>query len=77
MASVPDATVTAAAQGDYTRLAFRFAGPTTVTPLQQGNRLDLRFSRAADMDIAELRASPPRLVREVRRVSAAGAPVRL
>ncbi len=77
MASVPDATVTVGAQGDYTRLAFRFAGPTTVTPLQQGNRLDLRFSRAADMDIAELRASPPRFVREVRRVSAAGAPVRL
>lgn len=77
MASVPDATVSVGAQTDYTRLAFRFAGPTTVTPLLQGNRLDLRFSRAADMDIAELRATPPRLIREVRRVSAAGAPVRL
>lgn len=77
MASAPDATVTVGAQEDFTRLAFRFAGPTTVTPLLQGNRLDLRFSRAADMDIAELRATPPRLVREVRRVSAAGAPVRL
>ncbi len=77
MASVPNATVTVGAQEDYTRLAFRFAGPTTVTPLQQGNRLDLRFSRAADIDIAELRAAPPRFVREVRRVSAAGAPVRL
>jgi hypothetical protein len=62
---------------DYTRLAFRFAGATTVTPIQQGNRLDLRFSRAADIDIAELRATPPRFVREVRRISAAGAPVRL
>lgn len=77
MASIPDATVTVGAQEDYTRLAFRFAGPTTVTPLLQGNRLDLRFSRAADIDIAELRATPPRLVREIRRVSAAGAPVRL
>lgn len=77
MASIPDATVTVGAQQDYTRLAFRFAGPTTVTPLLQGNRLDLRFSRAADMDIAELRATPPRLIREVRRVSAAGQPVRL
>jgi tetratricopeptide (TPR) repeat protein len=77
MASVPNATVTVGAQQDFTRLAFRFAGPTTVTPLLQGNRLDLRFSRAADIDIAELRATPPRLVREVRRVSAAGAPVRL
>jgi len=77
MASVPDATVSVGAQQDYTRLAFRFAGPTTVTPLLQGNRLDLRFSRAADMDIAELRATPPRLIREVRRVSAPGQPVRL
>ena len=64
-------------QEDYTRLVFRFASATTVTPLLQGNRLDLRFSRAADIDIAELRATPPRLVREVRRTSAAGAPVRL
>lgn len=48
-----------------------------MTPLLQGSRLDLRFSRAADMDIAELRATPPRFVREVRRVSAAGAAVRL
>jgi hypothetical protein len=75
--TVPDATVTVGVQQEYTRLAFRFVGATTVTPLQQGNRLDLRFSRAADIDIAELRASPPRFVREIRRVSAAGAPVRL
>ncbi len=77
MASVPSATVTVGMQDDFTRLAFRFAGATTVTPLLQGNRLDLRFSRAADVDIAELRANPPRYVREVRRVSAAGQPVRL
>ncbi|OQW62148.1 MAG: hypothetical protein A4S17_08935 [Proteobacteria bacterium HN_bin10] len=77
MASLPTATVTVGAQPDFTRLAFRFAGPTTVTPLLQGGRLDLRFSRAADIDIAELRATPPRFVREVRRINAAGAPVRL
>jgi len=74
---VPTATVSAAAQEDYTRLAFAFQSATTVTPLLQGNRLELRFSRAADIDIAELRASPPAFVREVRRTSAAGAPVRL
>ena len=77
MASVPSATVTVGAQEEYTRLAFRFEGATTVTPLQQGSRLELRFSRAADIDIAELRATPPRFVRDVRRTSAAGAPVRL
>ncbi len=77
MASVPSATVSVGLQDTYTRLAFRFQGATTVTPTLQGNRLDLRFSRAADIDIAELRANPPRYVREIRRVSAAGAPVRL
>lgn len=42
-----------------------------------GNHLELRFSRAADLDIAELRAQPPRFVREVRKLSAAGQPVRV
>jgi len=77
MAAAPSATVSVGVQETYTRLVFRFADATTVTPLLQGNRLDLRFSRAADIDIAELRSTPPRLVREVRRTSAAGAPVRL
>lgn len=77
MASVPTATVRVGVQEQYTRLAFQFQDATTVTPLAQGSRLELRFSRAADIDIAELRATPPRYVREIRRVSAAGAPVRL
>jgi hypothetical protein len=77
MASVPSATVGVGVQEEYTRLSFRFQGATTVTPLLQGDRLDLRFSRAADIDISELRSTPPRLVREARRVSADGAPVRL
>jgi len=77
MASEPTATVSVGVQEHTTRLVFRFAAATAVTPHQQGNRLDLRFSRAADIDLAELRATPPRLVREVRRVSVAGAPVRL
>lgn len=77
LAPAPSATVSVGAQDDFTRLAFRFAGATTVTPSLAGNRLELRFSRAADIDLAELRANPPRFVREVRRVSAAGAPLRL
>ncbi|MBY0563430.1 MAG: hypothetical protein K2P58_04505 [Hyphomonadaceae bacterium] len=76
-ADAPTATVRVGVQDEYTRLSFRFAAPTTVTPLLDGNRLDLRFSRAADIDLAELRSTPPRLVREVRRTSPAGAAVRL
>lgn len=71
------ATVDVGVQDAYTRLAFRFEAPTTVTPVLQGNRLELRFSRAADIDLAEIRSTLPRYVREVRRISVAGAPVRL
>ncbi|MDX2276246.1 MAG: hypothetical protein NW206_12415 [Hyphomonadaceae bacterium] len=73
----PTATVSFGVQENYTRIAFRFQGPTTVTPTMEGNRLELRFSRAADLDIAEMRGSPPRFVREVRKLSAAGQPVRV
>jgi tetratricopeptide (TPR) repeat protein len=69
--------VSVGVQPEYTRLAFRFQGPTTVTPSMQGNRLELRFSRAADLDIAELRASLPRHVTDVRRLSNPGQPVRV
>ena len=73
----PTATVRVAQREDYTRMVFSFAGATTLVPVLQNNRLELRFSRGADIDIAELRAAPPRYVTEVRRLSAPGAPVRL
>ncbi|MGE0046898.1 MAG: hypothetical protein AB7T08_14165, partial [Hyphomonadaceae bacterium] len=62
---------------EYTRLAFRFPGATTVIPMQTGDRLELRFSRAADIDLAEFRAAPPRYVREARLVSREGQNVRI
>jgi hypothetical protein len=78
MAIRADATVRVGVQEKYTRLAFSFAGPTTVTPLLQGNRLDLRFSRAADIDIADCARTPPRsMCARCAVSSAAGAPVRL
>ena len=77
MTPAPTATVSAGVQNTYTRLAFQFQGAASVTPTLTGNHLDLRFSRGADMDIADLRATPPHLVRDVRKLSAAGAPVHL
>ncbi|MGE0830514.1 MAG: hypothetical protein AB7O04_14340, partial [Hyphomonadaceae bacterium] len=62
---------------DFTRLSIRWPQATTVLPRQNGAQLELRFSRAADLDIAELRAAPPRFVREARLVSREGQPVRL
>src|SRR4029079_15269180 len=38
---------------------------------------DLRFSRAADIDLSDLRATPPRLLRDIRRVGGASAPLGL
>jgi len=77
MDPAPTAAVRVGLTDTYTRLSFEFAGPTTVSDAQQGDRLDLRFSRAADMDLAEVRASPPRYVTAIRRVSASGQPLRL
>ncbi len=78
LAPAATATVTAGVQPQYTRLVFRFDGAgAAVTPQLASNRLDLRFSRAADIDLSDLRAAPPHLMRDIRRVSAAGAPLRL
>lgn len=60
---------------DLTRLMFDWPGGATVTPVVTGDGLDLRFSKAADPDIAELRVSPPRFLRSVEKTSAAGAPL--
>src|SRR5262249_29822782 len=78
LAPTPSATVTAGAQPQYTRLVFRFdGGETNVTPQLAGNRLDLHFSRAADIDLSDLHAAPPHLMRDIRRVGGAGAPLRV
>lgn len=66
------ASLTIGERPDFTRLAFLFPGGATVTPIQTGDRLDLRFSRAAEIDIARLNVSPPKLVRGARIISRPG-----
>ncbi len=73
----PDASLTIGQQENFTRLAFSFPAPATVTPLLSGEQLELRFSRAADIDLAEARAALPRFVRALTRVSQPGQPLRL
>ncbi|MFT3727319.1 MAG: hypothetical protein QM759_05820 [Terricaulis sp.] len=77
MAPAPGATVTVGEQPEYTRLAFAFQSASDVTPSLNDDKLDLRFTRVADIDLSELRANHPHLIRDIRRVSAAGAPLRL
>lgn len=68
--AAPAARVDVAQGQDYTRFAFRFTGAAvSVTPTRDGDRLDLVFSRAIDLDIAEIRSTPPRHVRDVSRTT--------
>jgi len=69
--------VTVGVQPEYTRLAFSFDAASEVTPSLSNDRLELRFTRAGDIDLSELRANHPRLIRDIRRTSAPGAPLRL
>lgn len=57
---------------DFTRLTFSFPAPTTVAPLVSGDKLDLRFSRPASMDVARLNVFPPRFVKSARDTSSGG-----
>jgi hypothetical protein len=77
LAPAPTASVTVGVQPEYTRLAFSFDGAADVTPALNNDRLDLRFTRVADIDLSELRADHPALIRDIRRTSAPGAPLRL
>ncbi|MBI3439945.1 MAG: hypothetical protein HY054_15065 [Proteobacteria bacterium] len=73
LAPSPSASVTAGVTDQYTRLVFRFdGGDANVTPQLANDRLDLRFSRAADIDLSDLRATPPRLLRDIRRIGGSG-----
>lgn len=66
------ATLSIGSRPDLSRLSFHFAGAATVTPVRQGSRLELRFSRPAEIDLAQLRASPPLFVRGAERISRPG-----
>jgi tetratricopeptide (TPR) repeat protein len=67
-----NATLSIGARPDLTRLSFHFAGAASVTPVRNGSRLELRFSRPAEIDLTQLRATPPLFVRSAERVSRPG-----
>lgn len=58
------------AQSDqYTRMSFKFAGGrASVTPTLNGETLQLVFSRPGDVDLAELRSTPPRFLKGIARL---------
>lgn len=76
-APASSASVSVGLRDDFTRLSFRWPETTTVQPRRNGERLELVFSRAADLDLSELRAAPPRFVRSIELASRPGQPVRV
>jgi hypothetical protein len=64
---------------DYTRLSFRWpSGDAGVSvTARSDNRLELRFSRPGDIDLAQLRTSPPRFVRTAQLLSRDGGDLRI
>jgi hypothetical protein len=72
-----NASVSVGQREDYTRLTFAFVGATTVTVNNGEGLVSLGFNRAADIDLANLRISPPRLVKSVTKASAQGQRLRL
>lgn len=67
--------VSAGLRSEFTRLTFAWSANISVSVKQDGAILDLRFSRPGDPDLADLRVSPPRYVRSIRRVSRPGQPL--
>lgn len=67
-----NASLSIGSRPDLTRLSFLFPGAASVTPVQQGARLELRFSRAAEIDLSQLLASPPLFVRSAERITRPG-----
>lgn len=67
-----NASVSIGSRPDLTRLSFLFPAATSMTSARTGDRVELRFSRAAEMDLAQLRASPPLFVKSVERISRPG-----
>lgn len=76
VAAEPPVAVSVGKQEDFTRLTFAWAqGATSVQASRSGTLLELRFSRAGDPRLAELRISPPPGLRNIRRVSSPGEPL--
>lgn len=67
--------VSAGLRSELTRLTFSWASTISVAVRQDGAIVDLRFSRPGDPVLADLRVSPPRYLRSIRRVSRPGEPL--
>jgi hypothetical protein len=67
--------VSAGLRSEFTRLTFAWKSNVSVNVSQDGAILDLRFSRPGDPVLADLRVSPPKYLRAIRRISRPGQPL--
>ena len=67
--------VSAGLRSEFTRLTFAWKSNVSVNVSQDGSVLDLRFSRPGDPVLADLRVSPPKYLRAIRRISRPGQPL--
>lgn len=67
--------VSAGLRSEFTRLTFSWSSNISVAVKQDGAVLDLRFSRPGDPILEDLRVSPPRYLRAIRRISRPGQPL--
>jgi len=65
-------TIRTGEAAEYTRIIFQWPQPVDFTLEQNGDNAVLRFSRLADIDLSQLRASPPRLIEAVETVEGEG-----
>ena len=70
-----DVLLTVGQRPEFTRLSFLFPNGATVVPLQSGDNVTLKFSRAGEVDISDLRVAPPKFLKDAVKVSKAGQPL--
>lgn len=76
IAEEPPVSVSVGKQPEFTRLSFTWPrGEVAVRSRQVGTTVELRFTRAGDPRLAELRSTPPARLRSIRRTSQLGEPL--
>jgi tetratricopeptide (TPR) repeat protein len=71
-ADAEDAVLTIGQRDDFTRLSFLFQHGATALPFRKGNVLDLKFSKAVDVDISQIHILPPKFVKDAEKVNKPG-----
>ena len=67
--------LTIGAREDFTRLSFLFQHGATVLPFRKGDTVELKFSKAVDVNLAQLHILPPKFVKDAEKINKPGQPL--